>query len=95
MATVRKLAGLFRAIAADDLAGASAVASEICKAEQRQGHGTAARLLRGALHANGLYPRTDGAQALAAASPGLLSTALVQLPADTQLRDVVLAPTRR
>lgn len=95
MATVRKLAGLFRAIAAEDIVGASAVASEICKAEEQQGHGSAARLLRGALHGNGRHtPQADrGAGAVGGA--GLLSAALVRLPADVQLQDVVLTPSAR
>jgi AAA+ superfamily predicted ATPase len=96
MATVRKLAGLFRAIAAEDIASASAIATDICKAEQRQGHRTAARLLRGALHPNGrACPQPEGPQGLSPTSTGLLSTGLVRLAPDVQLQDVVLTPTAK
>jgi len=97
MATVRKLAGLFRAIAAEDFGSACAIASDICKAEEQQGHGSAARLLRGALRPNGRYvPQADSSRGIeAVGGAGLLSTALVRLPADVRLQDVVLTPSAR
>ncbi|MCG3180471.1 MAG: ATP-dependent zinc metalloprotease FtsH [Phycisphaerae bacterium] len=96
MATVRKLAGLFRAIAAEDLASASAIATEICKAEQRQGHTTAARLLRGALHPNGrALTQAEGPPGPFPGSTGFLSTGLVRLAPDVQLQDVVLTTKAR
>lgn len=56
MATTRKLMDLFRAIATEDLGGATAVATQICKSEEHKGHRSSARLLRGALFANGRSP---------------------------------------
>jgi SpoVK/Ycf46/Vps4 family AAA+-type ATPase len=98
MATTRRLADLFRAIAAEDLSGAASIASDICKGEERKGHPSAARLLRGALHANGAphaVPRTaplpDNQQAIG----GLFTTALASLPAEPPLDKVVLAPSAR
>ncbi len=98
MATTRRLADLFRAIAAEDLSGAASIASEICKGEERKGHRSAARVLRGALHANGAshaVPKTarlpDNQQAIG----GLFTTALASLPAEPPLDEVVLAPSAR
>jgi SpoVK/Ycf46/Vps4 family AAA+-type ATPase len=97
MATVRKLAELFRALAVDDVSSATAVAKQICKAEEQNGHRSAARLLRGALGANG-----NGAQiekpfrsAETSASSNLFTTAMVRLSTDTALTDVVLTSASR
>lgn len=97
MATVRKLAGLFRAIAAEDIAGASAIALDISKTEEQRGHGAAARMLRGALHGNARHLEQGGSPrpSESFAGAGLLSTALVRLPADVRLQDVVLTPSAR
>jgi SpoVK/Ycf46/Vps4 family AAA+-type ATPase len=97
MPTTRKLAELFRAIAAEDLGGASALAAQICKGEEHKGHRGAARLLRGALSANGVHSSNGHAQPLTNGSSASmsLSTALVQVPADVGLTDVVLAPSVR
>lgn len=97
MATVRKLADLFRAIAAEDVGSATAIAAQICKAEENQGHRSAARLLRGALHANGRSgSHTDTPRGVETSNGAtLLSTALVRLPADVPLQDVVLTPSVR
>ncbi|TVS20850.1 MAG: ATP-binding protein [Planctomycetaceae bacterium] len=97
MATTRKLADLFRAIAAEDLFGAATIASEICKGEERKGHRSAARVLRGALHANG----TSHAVPETARLPdqqtigGLFTTALTSLSPEPALDDVVLTPSAR
>lgn len=98
MPTTRKLAELFRAIAADDLGAAGALASQICRGEEHKGHRGAARLLRGALASNGTHNgnghvRSEPNGALGSMA---LSTALVQVPADVKLDDVVLAtPVRQ
>ena len=98
MATTRNLASLFRALAADDVGKAAEVAAQICKGEDRKGHRSAARLLRGALYAsngsatlNGHAPHTNGSSTGA----GILSTALALLPADVELADAVLTPAAR
>ena len=97
MPTTRKLADLFRALAAEDVGGATAVAAQICTGEEQKGHRSAARLLRGALHANGNAAFTGqivrGIEPLNGA--GILSTALVRLPPDVHLSDVVLASSAR
>jgi SpoVK/Ycf46/Vps4 family AAA+-type ATPase len=97
MPTTRKLSELFRAIASDDFTRAASVAAEICKAEERKGHRSAARLLRGALHSNGVSAsRSDRLNFQSHASnAGILSTALVSLPAEPSLQDVVLVPAAR
>ncbi len=53
MATTDRLTKLFHAIASSDWESAKSVAVEICADEERKGHRTAARILRGALHPNG------------------------------------------
>lgn len=92
MPTTRKLAELFRAIAVEDVGSAASIAGQICKSEEQKGHRAAARLLRGALHANGSVTSTRGAPGNGTA---VVSTALVRLPPDVPLADVVLVPTAR
>ena len=53
MASVKALARLFSAVAAQDLHQARLCAGEIAEAEERVGHPAAAQLLRGALTPNG------------------------------------------
>lgn len=97
MATTRKLTELFRAIAADDLAGAASVASQICEGEEHKGHRSAARMLRGALHPNGISSSQSDTLGLLPqqTAAGVLSAALVSLPAEPPLGDVVLVPSAR
>jgi AAA+ superfamily predicted ATPase len=97
MATTRKLADLFRAIAGDDLSRAASIASEICIGEERKGHRSAARLLRGALHSNGASHALPKTARLPdqQANGGVLTTALSSLPAEPPLKDVVLVPSAR
>jgi len=97
MATTRKLAELFRAIATEDLGGASAVAAQICKNEEHKGHRSAARLLRGALVANGISPTNGHSKQNLPPANGtvLLHAALVRLETDRKLDDVVLLPEAR
>lgn len=93
MPTTRKLAELFRAIAAEDVGSAAGIAAQICSSEEQKGHRAAARFLRGALHANGsVNTRARGESGNGAA---IVTTALVRLPADIALSDVVLAPEAR
>ena len=97
MATTRKLAELFRAIAADDISGASTIALEICEGEEHKGHRSAARLLRGAIHPNGMSPAKPSAPRLPQPREvaGVLSSALVPLPTEPPLADVALVPSAR
>ena len=97
MATTRNLAQLFRALAEKDVSGAAAVAAQICKSEEKKGHRSAARLLRGALHANGNGASHPAEKVNGEPSNGtmLTSSALVRLSADGHLKDVVLVPAAR
>lgn len=92
MTTTRKLTELFRAIGSEDLSGASAIAAELCLLEERKGHRSAARQLRGAL-SGGQPPRQNGISAPPASNGNLMSTALVRLNDGPQLDDVTL-PSR-
>jgi SpoVK/Ycf46/Vps4 family AAA+-type ATPase len=92
MATTRKLADLFRAIASQNMGDALAIAEEICAAEERGGHQSAARLLRGSLHSNGKYvgqPSTHG-ELKSPYEQRILPAAIVALSTDAKLADVVL-----
>jgi len=97
MPTTRKLAELFRALATEDVGSAITIAAQICKGEDEKGHRTAARLLRGALNGGGnVAPNGNPHRALEGQKgAGILSTALVRLPADAKLADVVLSSTAR
>lgn len=97
MATNRKLAELFRAIAAEDFSTATAIAAQVCKGEEQKGHRSAARLLRSALAANGRAGERDNGTAHTAINKtnGVLSTALVRLSNLRPLDQVVLNPTVR
>jgi SpoVK/Ycf46/Vps4 family AAA+-type ATPase len=98
MPNTRNLAQLFRALAEKDVDGAAAIAALICSNEEKKGHRSAARTLRGALHAinSGDASNTRG---LSPIEPTIRSTlptsALVRLPAEVQLGDVVLSPAAR
>jgi SpoVK/Ycf46/Vps4 family AAA+-type ATPase len=98
MATTRKLVDLFRAIATEDIGGAAAIAAQVCKSEEKMGHRTAARLLRGALHPSGNGSPANGhgrLMPLHTREASIASTALVRLQDDKSLTDVVLTPTVR
>lgn len=90
MPTTRKLAELFRAISVGDVGNAATVAAQICKSEDQKGHRSAARFLRGALSSDGaLNGSTRGDTA------AIASSALVRLPTDVRLGDVILSPSAR
>ncbi|MBS0265310.1 MAG: AAA family ATPase [Planctomycetes bacterium] len=93
MATTRNLAQLFRALADKDVIGAASIATQICKSEEQKGHRSAARLLRGALHANGTNGAHTGNELSFAAMNGssLVAAALARLPTDVDLKHVILA----
>ena len=60
MATTRQLVELFRAIAAEDMDAASAIAAQVSKSEEKNGHRAAARLLRGALNGSSKASSPNG-----------------------------------
>lgn len=97
MTTTHKLIELFRALAAEDIKDARAIAAQLCENEEKKGHRTAARLLRGALNANGKSSVSNGhPRSIPLAEGGnVLSTALVRLKETKGLADVVLAPSVR
>ena len=97
MATTRKLAELFRAVASEDFNAAAAAAGQICKNEEKNGHRAAARLLRGALNGarngaatNGFsHPHSDVQAA------GIVPSSLVRLDSSIPLEDVFLVQSIR
>ncbi len=88
MTTTRKLADIFRAIATRDFDTAASAASDLCKAEEKIGHRTAARTLRSALRAS------NGSSQLPLdalpAGQSVFSTALVRLTSNQLIENVVL-----
>ncbi len=96
MPTTKKLAELFRALAADDVTGATGVAAQICNDEEGKGHFGVARHLRGALAGSGNGAKCGHDQnAPGQNGNGLINTALVALPSDVNLVDVVLTSSAR
>lgn len=93
MTTTRKLTELFRALAAEDIGSASAIAAEFCRLEEKKGHRTVARQLRGALHSNGsLSSRTTTG---VPEHTSVFSTALVRLGEGRSLNDITLTQAAR
>lgn len=97
MPTTRSLQDLFRAIASDDMGSATTIASQICQNEERKGHKSAARALRGALVKNGVNGKHPHIAETASHQngAGFLKTALVNLSTDVPLSDVVLTSEPR
>jgi SpoVK/Ycf46/Vps4 family AAA+-type ATPase len=94
MTTTTKLTELFRAIAAGDVDAAADVASQLVKAEEKKGHTTVARMLRGALSGGAVL--SEGLEAnhrTVAALP--VSSGVVRLQSDKTLSQVVLAKSVR
>src|SRR5665213_2186910 len=83
MPSIDKVSRLFKALAHDDVAGAKDVASQIAAVEEKKGHFTAARTLRGSL-ANGT--QRPGAS-------GFLSSALALRETTINFQDVALRTT--
>jgi SpoVK/Ycf46/Vps4 family AAA+-type ATPase len=88
MAKAVLLSKLFEAISRQDWVKAQAVAGQIVEGEDHARHYTAARVLRGALRANGHRTTTD--PMVSAAQPLLTSTALTSLATDIRLNAVEL-----
>jgi Cdc6-like AAA superfamily ATPase len=90
MTTTRKLTDLFRAIGSNNIEKASDVAASICDLEEKKGHTTAARALRGALKGNSLIT--------ARAEPGqqmFVSGGLTRLPPSRPISEVTLTASTR
>lgn len=90
MSTTRELLELFRAIGQRDIERADAVASRIALNEEKKGHLSAARHLKGALRSASLSGQRQPAQALNAELGGTISSALVPLNATRGLDSVEL-----
>ncbi len=92
MASTKQLAALFRAIAAENVGGATEIAAQICNQEEMKGHHTAARMLRGALNAS----RNGGSDGRRHPHPGhvngagILTTALTRISTDSGFSRVTL-----
>jgi AAA+ superfamily predicted ATPase len=95
MTTTRKLADLFRALGAEDLAAAKTIAGAISKSEDRKGHRIYARELRSALNGSRVVrPRSQGAEweeIEPLTGGGLLNSALMALNDSRSLDDVFLS----
>ena len=90
MPSVDQLSRLFRALASRDLQGAEEVAIQIAAHEERKGHRTAAKQLRGSLVPNGMLLHNGNRSRGQAETPTLLSGALSQRFSTVQLDDVAL-----
>ncbi len=96
MATINKLSKLFSALAEQDVGRAQQFASQIVTDEERKGHHSAAKLLKGSLRPNNgrkISGRGNGLHY--AAMPWLLTDALAPQDLATRLKDVSLRPSIR
>src|SRR5437868_968162 len=89
MATTRALTNIFRAIGAADLESARSAALELCSLEDKQGHRSAARQLRGAL--NG----TTGSVPVTVNAAPFMSAALLKVESPLPLIDMSLTAAQR
>jgi SpoVK/Ycf46/Vps4 family AAA+-type ATPase len=98
MASVGQLARLFKAIAAEDLVSAQEVAGEITMGEERLGHHSAAKMLRGSLRPNQTKSSNgaNGTNGSAHIHRGIVfHDALTPLVSDVALEAVRLRPAIR
>jgi hypothetical protein len=98
MATTRRLAQLFRAIASEDLVRAAEVAETICAETERAGHRNAARDLRGVLASTqgGASKRVDSGRATGDNAPqSLISNGLTRLTVERGLVELELSHKSR
>jgi SpoVK/Ycf46/Vps4 family AAA+-type ATPase len=96
MPQIRQLARLFQAISDKDLEAASSIASEIAVSEEKKGHPSAAQMLNGSLHSNGLRTARPAEPVSGVMTNGnFLETALTSGAAEVQLKDAMLRPAAR
>jgi SpoVK/Ycf46/Vps4 family AAA+-type ATPase len=96
MPTIRQLARLFQAVSAKDLGSAEQIAKQIANLEEKKGHRSAAQLLRGSLHSNGLKGhRVPEPISGIVANGNFLEAALSKGRSSTRLEDVMLRPACR
>jgi SpoVK/Ycf46/Vps4 family AAA+-type ATPase len=91
MPTARQLARLFQAISERDIASAEQIAKQIAGVEEKKGHHSAAQLLRGSLHPNGIRGHRAAEPISGVLSNGnFLEAALSKGQSFTRLKDVML-----
>ena len=98
MPTTRKLADLFKAIAAENISDANTIATQVCRDEDRRGHRTSARILRTALNGSGtnyLAAKKLVGGSISEQSGSFLSTGLMRLQDPKQLAEVELPQSVR
>ncbi len=96
MPAVRQLARLFKALSEKNLEAASVVASEIADLEAKKGHPSAAQMLRGALHSNGMRKGRPAEPITGILTNGsFLESALSTASGDVRLKDAMLRPKAR
>ena len=97
MASTKQLTALFRAIAAENVGGAAEIAAQICSQEEKKGHHTAARTLRGALSAtrNGGRASTKPSYAGIVNGSATATAALTRIPTDVRFSSVTLTTFAR
>jgi SpoVK/Ycf46/Vps4 family AAA+-type ATPase len=96
MPTIRQLARLFQAVSGRDLESAEQIAKQIASLEEKKGHHSAAQLLRGSLHSNGMKGHRAVEQITGVLTNGnFLEAALSRGHTPTRLTDVMLRPACR
>src|SRR5258708_14194837 len=96
MPTIRQLARLFHAVSENDLASAEQIAKQIVAVEEKRGHHSAAQLLRGSLHSNGIKGHRAHEPISGILTNGnFLEAALSRGQNTTRLKDVMLRSTHR
>src|SRR5882762_225782 len=91
MPTIRQLAKLFQAVSGRDLESAEQIAKQIASFEEKRGHHSAAQLLRGSLHANGIRGHRAPEPISGILTNGnFLEAALSRGQSSTRLKDVML-----
>jgi MoxR-like ATPase len=96
MPTIRQLAKLFQAVSGRDLESAEQIAKQIASFEEKKGHHSAAQLLRGSLHSNGIRGHRAPEPISGVLTNGnFLEAALSRGQSSTRLKDVMLRPPCR
>lgn len=96
MPPIRQLAKLFQAISDRDLEAASSIAVEIAVSEEKKGHPSAAQMLKGSLHSNGLRTSRSAEPLSGVLTNGnFLETALTSGATEVKLNDAMLRPAAR
>jgi len=96
MAAIRQLAKLFQAVSGRDFESAEQIAKHIAAIEEKNGHHSAAQLLRGSLHSNGMRGHRTIEQLSGFLTNGsFLEGALSRGQSPARLKDVMLRPASR